>query len=309
MKAIICTKYGGPEVLKLADVPKPTIADTQVLVKIMASAVNSGDVRTRGLMVPGFLRIVMRLVLGFTKPRKPILGVVLSGVIESVGSKVTKWKVGDEVFAMTGFKFGGHAQYVALKENSTIALKPKNASFNEAAAIVFGGATAIYFLEAAGITQKPKPNVLIYGATGAVGTAAIQIAKSRNASVTAVCGETGVDLVQSLGADTVLVYTKDDFTKLPTKFDIVFDAVGKTTKKQCKHLLKEGGVYKTVGGLETAADNVAQLHYLRELYEAGRYKPVIDRTYPLEEMVAAHTYVDGGTKKGNVVIEVAHAAS
>jgi NADPH:quinone reductase-like Zn-dependent oxidoreductase len=304
MKAIICTKYGGPEVLKLADVPKPSISDNQVLVKVMASAVNSGDVRTRGLVVPGFLRPIMRLVLGIRKPRQPILGVVLSGVIESVGSNVTKWKVGDEVLALTGFRFGGHAEYVALKENSTMALKPKNASFNEAAAIVFGGATAVYFLEAAGITQKAKPDVLIYGATGAVGTAAIQIAKSHAARVTAVCGEAGVDLVTSLGADSVLVYTKDDFTKLPGKFDIVFDAVGKTTKKQCKHLLKAGGVYKTVGGLETAAEKVSQLHYLRELYEAGKYQPVIDRTYPLAEMVAAHVYVDGGTKKGNVVIEV-----
>lgn len=304
MKAIICTKYGGPEVLKLVDVPKPTITDTQVLVKVMATAVNSGDVRTRGLVVPWFLRLVMRLVLGFTKPRQPILGVVLSGVIVAVGSKVTKWNVGDEVFALTGFRFGGHAEYTTLQENGMIALKPRNASFNEAAAIVFGGTTAVYFLEAAGITQKAKPTVLIYGATGAVGTAAIQIAKSHDARVTAVCGEAGVDLVISLGADSVLFYTKDDFTKLPEKFDIVFDAVGKTTKKQCKHLLKTGGVYKTVGGLETAAEKVSQLHYLRELYEAGKYKPVIDRVYPLEEMVAAHTYVDGGTKKGNVVIKV-----
>ncbi|MBY0538654.1 NAD(P)-dependent alcohol dehydrogenase [Patescibacteria group bacterium] len=304
MKAIICTNYGGPEVLKLVDVPKPTITDTQVLIKVMASAVNSGDVRTRGLVVPGFLRIVMRMVLGFRKPRQPILGVVLSGVIESVGSKVAKWKVGDEVFALTGFRFGGHAEYAVLKENSTMELKPKNASFNEAAAIVFGGATAIYFLEAAGIKSCSQPQILIYGASGAVGTAAVQIAKSHGANVTAVCGEAGVDLVTSLGADSILVYTKDDFTKLPEKFDIVFDAVGKTTKKQCKHLLKEGGVYKTVGGLETAAERVSQLQYLRELYEAGKYRPVIDRIYPLEEMVAAHTYVDSGMKKGNVVIEV-----
>lgn len=305
MKAVICTRYGGPEVLQLVDVSKPVPTSKQVLVAVMSTAVNSGDVRVRGLQVSGILKILMRLVLGISKPRKPILGVVLSGVIESVGSEVTKFKVGDEIYAMTGFQFGGYAEYAVLRETSMIALKPKNASFNEAVAIVFGGATAVYFLEAAGITIKPKPHVLIYGATGAVGTAAVQVAKSYGAIVTAVCGQEGVELSTQLKADTVLVYTNEDFTKLSTKFDIIFDAVGKTTKAQCKHLLKDAGVYKTVGGLEVATEKVSQLHFLTSLYEQGKYKAVIDRVYPLEEMVAAHTYVDTGTKKGNVVITVA----
>jgi NADPH:quinone reductase-like Zn-dependent oxidoreductase len=304
MKAIICTNYGGPEVLKLADIPKPTISDNQVLVRVVSTAVNSGDVRVRGLVVPGFLRIVMRLVLGVRRPRKPILGVVFSGVVESVGAEVTRFKQGDEVFAMTGFKFGAYAEYIALSEKSMMSLKPINASFNEAAAIVFGGATAVYFLQKAGIEKIVNPSVLIYGATGSVGSAAIQIAHSYGAKVTAVCGESGVELVKKLGADSVIVYTAQDFTTLLTKFDIVFDAVGKTTKKQCAHLLKKGGVYKTVGGLETAGEKVEQLHLVKSLYEAGRYQATIDRVYPLTEMVAAHTYVDTGTKKGNVVIEV-----
>ena len=304
MKAIICTKYGGPEALQLAEVPKPTYNESQMLIKVMSSAVNSGDVRVRGLVVAGALKIIMRLVLGVRKPRQPILGVVLSGVIESVGSKVIKFKPGDEVFALTGFKFGGHAEFAVLSEHAMVALKPQSASFNEAAAIVFGGHTAIYFLEAAGIATKQKQQILIYGATGAVGTAAIQIAKSYGATVTAVCGEQGVELVKKLGADMVVVYTNEDFTKQSTKFDIIFDAVGKTTKAQCAHLLAEGGRYKTVGGLETAKENVAQLQYLTALFEQGKYQAVIDRVYPLEEMAAAHAYVDAGTKKGNVVIEV-----
>ncbi len=304
MKAVICTNYGGPQVFRLADVPKPTITNKQVLVKVIATAVNSADVRVRGLQVSGFLRIVMRLVLGIRRPRKPILGVVLSGVIESVGSEVTHWKVGDEVFAMTGFGFGAYAEYKALRGDSTIALKPQNASFNEAAAIVFGGTTAIYFLEKAGIATKPQPTVLIYGATGAVGTAAIQIAKSYGAHVTAVCGAAGVDMVKRLGADAVVVYTNEDFTTLSTTFDIIFDAVGKITKSQCKQLLKKDGVYKTVGGLETAAEKAQQLDLLKSLYEAGKYQATIDKVYPLTEIVAAHEYVDTGKKQGNVVIEV-----
>lgn len=304
MKAVICTKYGGPEVLQLTEITKPTFSSKQVLVKVIASAVNSADVRVRGLQVSGFMRIIMRLVLGIKKPRNPVLGVVLSGVIESVGSQITKFKPGDEVFAMTGFQFGAHAEYIALGEDSMLALKPTNASFAEAAAIVFGGHTAVYFLQKAGINKKTNQQVLIYGATGAVGTAAVQIAKSYGAHVTAVCSDDGFDLVTELGADKVVVYTKEDFTSLSSKYDIIFDAVGKTTEKQCRHLLREEGVYKTVGGLEVAGENVEQLHLLSSLYEQGKYKAVIDRIYPLEEIVAAHTYVGLGKKKGNVVISV-----
>lgn len=304
MKAVICTKYGGPEVLQIVELPKPTITDTQVLVKVMATAVNSGDVRVRGLAMSPFLRIIMRIAIGFTKPRKPVLGVVLSGVVESVGTSVTKFKPGDEVYAMTGFKFGAYAEYAALHEDSMMTLKPNNASFAEAAAIVFGGATAVYFLGAAKIGATNNQRVLIYGATGAVGTAAVQIAKSYGAHVTAVCGEDGVALVRELGADEVIVYTKEDFTKQAIKYDIIFDAVGKTTKLQCASLLGPGGQYRTVGGLKVAKEKTEQLVFLRSLYERGRYKATIDKMYTLDEIVEAHRYVDSGRKKGNAVITV-----
>ena len=305
MKAVICTQYGEPEVLYIVDMPKPTISDEQILVKVISTAVNSADSRVRGLKVDGFLRIVMRLVLGIYKPRNPILGVVLSGIIEQVGSKVTNFKVGDEVYAMTGFRFGAYAEYIALNQSAVIELKPTNASFDEAAAIVFGGTTAIYFLQKAGIATKPQPKVLIYGATGAVGTAAIQIAKSYGAHITAVCSQEGFDLVRSLGADEVIIYTEQDFTKLNTQFDIIFDAVGKTTKAQCKHLLTPDGKYKTVGGLETASETREQLQLIKTLFEAGDYQAVIDKVYPIDDIVEAHRYVDRGKKKGNVVIRVA----
>lgn len=305
MKAVICTQYGEPEVLHIVDMPKPTISDEQVLIKVMSTAVNSADSRVRGLKVDGFLRIVMRLVLGIRKPRNPILGVVLSGIIEEVGSKVVEFKKGDEIYAMTGFQFGAYAEYVALSPKTVMALKPTNASFDEAAAIVFGGTTALYFLHKAGIESKSQPNVLIYGATGAVGTSAVQIAKSYGAHITAVCSQEGVGLVHSLGADEVIIYTEQDFIKLNTQFDIIFDAVGKTTKAQCKHLLSPEGKYKTVGGLETASETKEQLHILKSLFEKGNYQAVIDKVYPIDDIVAAHHYVDEGKKKGNVVIRVA----
>lgn len=304
MKAVICTKYGGPEVLQIVELPKPVISDKQILVKIKATAVNSGDVRVRGLVVSGFMRIVMRLVLGITKPRRPVLGVVLSGVVESVGASVTTFKSGDEVFAMTGFQFGAYAEYIALNEMSVVTHKPTNASFNEAAAIIFGGTTAIYFLEKAKISAEHPQNVLIYGATGAVGSAAVQIAKFYGAHVTAVCGEGGVALVEELGANETIVYTRDDFTKSATKYDIIFDAVGKTTRKQCASLLMEGGRYHSVEGLDVASEKTAQLSFLKSLYESGQYQAVIDRVYTLDQIVEAHRYVDSGRKKGNVVISV-----
>lgn len=309
MKAAICTTYGGPEVVKILEVPKPTPKPNQVLIKVMASAVNSGDVRVRGLQVEGFLRIVMRFVLGFTKPRQPILGVVVAGVVESIGSKATQFKPGDAVYGMAGFSFGGHAEYVALSEKRALALLPKGASFEEAAALPFGGTTALYFLHKAGL-KKSDPqsgqtqNVLIYGSTGAVGTAAVQIAKHYGATVTAVCGEQGVELTQSLGADTIVVYTKEDITKSTKQFDIIFDAVGKTSKKQCAPLLATGGKFVTVGGLDTASETKEQLAELNAMYENGELQVVIDKTFTLDEIVEAHRYVDTGSKKGNVVVTI-----
>lgn len=304
MKAVICTAYGPPEVLKLAEIEKPDPKDHEVLIKIFATAVNSGDVRVRGLAVKGFLRIVMRFVLGFTKPRKPILGTVLAGVVEKVGKNVTAFKAGDEVFASSGFKFGAYAEYIVLPHTGLIAAKPKNASFEEAVAILFGGMTAIYFLEKAGISSTTSPKVLIYGATGSVGTAAIEIAKYYKANVTAVCGEHGVELVKKLGSDQVVIYTQQDFTKLDDKFDIVFDAVGKTTRKDCKQILKKDGKYLTVGSLDVAKETKQQIALLQVLYDKGSISANIDKTFSFEEIVQAHHYVDSGRKKGNVVVKV-----
>lgn len=305
MKAVICTKYGPPEVLRIDRVQKPVPKDNEMLVKIMASSVNSGDVRVRGLAVEGFLKIVMRFVLGFSKPRKPILGTVFSGIIEQVGKSVKDFKIGDEVFGITGFMFGTYAEYITVSDKSIVTKKPSNATFEEAAAIPFGGQTAIYFLEKAKIAEKTTPKILIYGATGSVGTAAIQIAKHYNAEVTAVCSENGQHLVKELGADKIILYNKEDFTKSPEKFDIVFDAVGKTSKKQCVHLTNKGGNYMTVGGLDVAAERKEQLELLRKLFEKGKYKATIDRTYSIDEIIDAHRYVDTGRKKGNVVLKIA----
>ena len=191
MKAVICTRYGSPDVLQIKDVAKPNPKDNQFRVKILATAVNSGDVRVRGLAVKGFMKVVMRMVLGISKPRKPILGTVFAGVVEKMGSNVNSFKVGDEVFGMTGFKFGTYAEYLILDEKSYVILKPHNASFGEAAALPFGGQTAIYFLEKAKISEKTNPKVLIYGATGSVGLAAIQIAAIYNADITAICSSEG----------------------------------------------------------------------------------------------------------------------
>ena len=305
MKAVVCPAYGPPEVLRVDNISKPVPKDTEILVQIKASAVNTADVRVRALAVEGFLKIIMRFVLGFYKPRNPVLGTVFSGVVVQVGEKVSNFAVGDEVYGLTGFKFGGHAEFIALRVNAVVTTKPANATHEEAAALLFGGQTAIYFLEKARIAQKTSPEVLIYGAKGSVGTAAIQIAKHFKANVTAVCSEKGSALARELGTDSILLYDKEDFTKVDKKFDLVFDAVGKTTKKQCSHLLKPGGQYKTVGGLETASESVAQLKLLRELYESGFYKPVIDRVYTMDQIVEAHRYVDTGRKKGNVVLKIA----
>ena len=304
MKAVICTKYGSPEVLKIVEVEKPTPTDNEVLIKIRASAVNSGDVRVRGLVVSGFLKIIMRFVLGFNKPRNPILGTVFSGIVEQIGKNVKNFSQGDEVFGLTGFKFGAHAEYITVSGKSIITKKPVNATFEEAAAILFGGQTAVYFLEKAKISEKENPKILIYGATGSVGTAAIQIAKYYNAQVTAVCSENGQDLVKELGVDDIILYNKEDFTKRDEKFDMVFDAVGKTSKKQCVPLLNDKGYYGTVGGLDFAVERIEQLEFLRKLFENKNLKAVIDRVYSIDEIVDAYRYVDTGRKKGNVVLKI-----
>lgn len=305
MKAAICTQYGPPEVLEIRDIEKPTPKDKEILVKVMASAVNSADVRIRGLVVEGFMKMIMRLVLGFKGPRKKVLGTVFSGVVEKIGKEVASFKVGDEVFGSTGFQLNAHAEYLTIAESGPVSLKPANASFEEAAAIAFGGQTAIYFLHKAKIRKQNNTKILIYGATGSVGTAAVQIAQSYQADITAVCSSSGESLVHRLGVKKIIKYDQEDFTKHPEKFDIIFDAVGKTSKKQCKQLLNSGGQFFTVGGMDVADEQKAYLDILRKLFEEGHYQATIDRVFRLDEVVEAHRYVDTGRKKGNVVLQIA----
>lgn len=302
MKALICTRYGPPEVLQLQEIPKPIPKNDQILVKIIATAVNSGDARVRSLRVKGFMRVVMRLVLGISKPRKPILGTVFSGVVETVGKNVFKFKAGDKVFGMTGFNFGTYAEYIAVNQNSNVMEMPENATFEEAAAIIFGGHTAIYFLNKAKIDDKPGKKVLIIGATGSVGSAAIQIAKHYQADITAVCSSKGQKLVHELGVSKIILYDQEDFTKQEEKFDIIFDAVGKSDTKQCEKLLDANGIYKNVNVY--ASETKQQLQLLKELFEKGALKPVIDKTFQMHEIREAHSYVDTGRKKGNVVLKI-----
>jgi len=296
MKAAICTAYGNPEVIQIQDVPKPIPKENEILVKIIASAVNSGDVRVRSLNVKGILKILMRMVLGITKPRKPILGTTFAGVVVQKGSKVSKFKTGDKVFGMTGFNFGTHAEYIAVHQKSNVLQMPHNASFEEAAAIIFGGQTALYFLSKAKISERKKPKVLIMGATGSVGCTAVQIAKYYNAEVTAVCSSKGQKFMNDLVVNEIIFYDKMELTEYSEKFDIILDAVGKYSRKQCKHLLNNTGIYVSVS-IGYASENLNQLKQLKAMYEEGALKPTIDKTFTLDEIVEAHRYVESGRKK------------
>lgn len=306
MKAIICTKYGLPQVLQLREVEKPTPKDNEVLIKICATAVTASDCIVRGFTLPLAMWVPARLALGITKPRKPILGLVLSGEIEKVSDKVKQFKKGDKVFAHTLLRFGAYAQYTCLPESSAITLMPSNTSFEEAAAIAFGGTLALYYLQKANIQRGQQ--VLIYGASGAVGTSAIQLAKHFGAEVSGVCSTVNLELVKSLGADIVIDYTKENFTDNGKQYDLIFDAVGKkkSSHLQYKKALNPNGKFISVddGNPGERAVSKGNLNILKELTESGKMKPVIDKTYPLEQIVDAHTYVDKGHKKGNVIITV-----
>ncbi len=324
MKAIVYKKYGPPEVLQLQEVETPAPKDNEVLIQIHATTVTSGDWRVRSLIAPLGFGFIMRLVLGFSKPRQPILGTELAGVVVSVGKAVRKFKVGDAVFAFSDMAMGCYAEYKCMPQDGALALKPPNLSFDEAAALSFGGTTALSFFRRGKLQRGER--VLINGASGGVGTAAVQLAKHFGAQVTGVCSAANVDLVKSLGADHVIDYTQQDFTQNGQTYDVIVDNVGTAAFSRCKSSLKkEGRLLMVLGALPQmlqipwvsmtsdkkiiagpASASAEDLRFLAELAVAGQFKPVIDRRFPFEQMVQAHRYVDTGRKRGNVVITLAH---
>ena len=302
MKAIIFKKYGSPEVLKPAEIPKPIPGKKDVLIKITATTVTRGDVRMRAFDVPRWEWLPARLYLGIFRPRRQVLGMSIAGIVEEVGSDVTRYRPGDRIFASTfSHNFGGYAEYKCLPEDAMMAGIPEGLSDGEAAALPGGGTMAVTLLKK--VNLKPGKEILIYGASGAIGTFAVQIAKVHGAAVTAVCSGRNLDLVRSLGADDAIDYTKDNWVQNDKKYDCVLDAVGLTSKNQVKSLLKSAGIYLNAHKGHTG-EKREELEQLLRLVTENGVRPYIDRTYPLQEIVEAHRYVDTGRKRGNVVITV-----
>ena len=306
MRAVICTRYGPPEVLRLEELATPVPRKNEVRLRILATAVTSSDCYVRGLNLSPAYRIMARLALGWNAPRQPVLGMVLSGEVDSVGSDVKSFEVGERVFGFNRHLFGTYAQYVCWPEDGLLATRPASLTDEEAAAIPYGGLLALHFLRKAGVRAGQR--VLVYGASGAVGTSAVQLARHFGAQVTGVCSTANVDLVASLGAATVIDYTSEDFTDKATRYDLIFDAVGKrksaTALRRCRQVLAPGGARVSV---DDSRPNLRRedLVLLSELATKGEIRPVIDRAYALDDIVVAHRYVDKGHKRGNVVITVA----
>lgn len=328
MKALVYHNYGSPDVVALAEVPKPVVKAHDVLIRIHATTVSAGDWRARSLTMPPGFRLLGRLFFGVFGPRKPVLGTELAGVVEAVGPAVTRFQPGDEVFAFTGAGYGSHAEYRALPEDGLIVRKPSNLSFEEAAALSFGGTTALSFLRDKG-GIKPGDKVLVIGASGGVGTAAVQLARHFGAQVTGVCSTANVELVRSLGVSKVIDYTKEDFSKNGELYDIILETTATTSFARCEHSLAPGGRLvvvhgsfaqalgmerpskasgkKVIAGLPSAS--VDDLTLLAKLAETGDFRPVIDRSYPWTHAKEAHARVDTGRKRGNVVMTIARDAN
>jgi len=305
MKAAICTAYGPPEVLQIRTVPDPRPRDKEVCIQLFATAVTASDCIVRGIKLRGVYRLFFRAAFGLRAPRKGIIGMIAAGEVESVGRDVTSFKPGDQVFGMDGFRAGTYAEKVCWP-SSALALRPANLTYEESAALPYGGLIASFFLRRLKVRKGQR--VLVYGASGAIGTSAVQLARNLGAEVTGVCSTTNLELVRSLGATSVIDYTKDDFTQSGMRYDVIFDAVGK--RKSAKAMLNASAALAS-GGVSMSVDDAfprtkkSDLLVLKELAESGALRPVIDRRYTLDEIVEAHRYVDLGHKKGNVIVTIA----